>query len=640
MSVKFKWIIFFIVILKTVVFSNGIYYFDDWAKCELTNCDVVSSPGKVKIIKIFEDEFNNEYNSRWIIENDSQNCSGAYVFYNPGFLRFVSCINTDWYCNYKNAISIHQQVNKNFIVETKMKVGFAPHRWEFAGIFIKSLENNEYVRIGFATDEVNVKIDTQRCNFAETAIGANGEYNFRIEKNDNILKTYYKPINNTDWFIHKTFNDINWKVVCAGLVQFDTSIQYAYSDFDYFHYYGEKTFTAASLVTPAIDLGSVPVGQGILKWQQNIPELNVHINIYSQTSDDGVIWNEPWRGPYNESQYSGVNILSTNKKFIRFKINLSSNDYNLSPELINLIIEYPLIAPQKPVITSNTHQSGVWSNKKNAELSWCCADNNGVTIEAYYYEIDSNPNTNSNKTINNNLLINYLIDGLHTFNIFARADVSNNFLCGEVEQFILKIDTQPPQKPSILYCSHKEFEKSENNNVYFKLFSVDSDSVTTNTSRIKGYSYIISENGMEPDNIVENTSGEIFINNLRNGKWIFKVKAIDNAENSSEILQYYLFISYTRNILSKENFIIYPTIANNEINIKYNLKNNAKKVLLEIRDVSGKIIRTIEGKTDADENILKENINGFANGVYFMKIKITKLDNTEESLIRKFIIKK
>ncbi|GEM_PF-6504961 len=121
---------------------------------------------------------------------------------------------------------------------------------------------------------------------------------------------------------------------------------------------------------------------------------------------------------------------------------------------------------------------------------------------------------------------------------------------------------------------------------------------------------------------------------------IFKVKAIDNAGNCSNILEYKIIIDYKGNVLDKNSFIIYPTISNNDINIKYNLNVDVNKVLIQIRDSGGKMFKEIEAINKSGETIVRYNISNLANGVYFVKIIANKKDGISEHIVKKFIVKK
>jgi hypothetical protein len=53
-----------------------------------------------------------------------------------------------------------------------------------------------------------------------------------------------------------------------------------------------------------------------------------------------------------------------------------------------------------------------------------------------------------------------------------------------------------------------------------------------------------------------------------------------------------------------------------------------------------KTIRNLEGNTNYGDSEIEENIGNFANGVYFIKIKVMRQDGKEDTVVKKFVVVK
>jgi Secretion system C-terminal sorting domain len=65
---------------------------------------------------------------------------------------------------------------------------------------------------------------------------------------------------------------------------------------------------------------------------------------------------------------------------------------------------------------------------------------------------------------------------------------------------------------------------------------------------------------------------------------------------------------------------LYPNPATTDIQIRMNAKAYPVKTMLIITDVNGKIVYTQETQRNQADILLKVNISGLRNGVYFVKI--------------------
>jgi hypothetical protein len=356
------------------------------------------------------------------------------------------------------------------------------------------------------------------------------------------------------------------------------------------------------------------------------------IKVKTATSGDAINWTawSEWK-----TENLGSVISSANQRYIKFFVELTTSDYRYTPVLHSVHIEYPVFYPNKPAIQSDTHLPESWINLTTANFAWSGADTNGVTIGAYYFAVDSQVDTaTAMHTTDNTVQLGGITDGIHFFRVVAQADWKNNSVCSETAEYEFKVDTVSPSVPSLVESSHRQFVAENNNDFFIKLSSGDA------LSGVKGYTYSLSQNGEEPDANCDTDGGEISIGGISNGEWIFKAKAVDFAGNTGPAFEYHIIVDYSGKLLDEKQVKIYPTISSNIIQIKYNLNAAAERIILQIKDVTGKTIKTIDGDGGAGTTELSQNISNLANGVYFVRIEALKKDGRNEVVIKKFIVVK
>lgn len=653
------------LILKTFLFiifsinaiANGIWVWDtkeDWEKLMLLDCNTNSQKGSVKILNTFSDDFNLPQLSNFWNFGFIDVPGNTFNFNTTGCIRLISYpYGYGWWCidstKEPPEALIYQLVNKkyNFEIETCLKnSSLYHHPWGGLTFFVSDENKTNTFRIGYGSRQYEVPqgfcfycrdICHDYVYWSYYSLPYPIYFKIKNEYNEpyNNLTFYYRYNTTTAWTQVYKFENKNFNKMFVGISMSDTEPN-QWADFDYFYYYGPVT-KRAEINSGLIDLGSEPVGQGIIRWVQNLQDLSVHpIEFYTQTSDDGIIWSEAWKGPYTNN--NGSNILSTNKRYIRFKGILKTDDERYSPELHRLEIEYPLAAPNAPKITATVKEDG-WTNTHNAIFYFSEADNNGVTVAGYYYSIDSEVNTRSMYTNVNYVRITNIAEGKHKLSVMAQADYRNNSLCSGISEYDFNIDITKPKGPEVKKSSHKQYEESGNNNFEIELILEDDKVNTTNVSGIAGISYKLTRNEKEEvDDIIDEEGNKIRISGIDNGVWYFRVKAIDKAGNSSEILTYCIKIDFKGEILAKEKVKIYPNPTKGKFKIWYELTGEAERVRIMIKDSGGRTFKEVEGGIKAGINEIEQELNGLSNGVYFVKIKVNRKDGKEDKIVKKVVV--
>ena len=663
---KFR-ILFLLVLFPTILFSN-IWYFNDWELCSMQNCIYNPKINYITVYEVISDEFNSsELNRNWIFE------VGKYNNQNRGGFSLGEKVNgwltlknnnigasiplTEWFLETDTAPKIFQIIKPTDDFDAEAYITIPSHKpngehGTYNGIFYREDVNSGTINaidIDYAahyqSNEIFIhtfQVVNGIRNFLSTSyrnynsysypypVTTEGTY-FRIRKTGKTVNVYFKFNQNDNWTLVKTYNDINYKNAYIGLYFKDTHIPSAYANYDYFRITGTSSNSYGNIFTPIIDLGATPHGQGVLYWEQQIPDPNSYLKFYIQTSPDTNNW-ENWTGPYTNNL--GSNIISTNNRYMKIKAELYSSGPGLSPYFRNIKIQYPESPPARSIITSPDCVNNGWINKNNIAFTWTRADSNGVTVAGYFYSLDTLVTTASAFTTLSYVNLSNCAEGVHTFNLMAQADWQNNSLCSDISSFTFGVDLIPPSIPVVINSSHPQFTPTNDNNFSITLSSSD------NLSAIAGFSYTLTKDGADPDNIIDSNTGEIQIKGLDNGDYVFKAKAIDYAGNTSGIMSYNIKVDYKNNVLDKNQVKVYPTISNSKIKIAYKLNANVRKIKIDIKDSSGKTIRNLEGNTNYGDSEIEENIGNFANGVYFIKIKVTRQDGKEDTVVKKFVVVK
>ncbi|HDQ26339.1 MAG TPA: hypothetical protein ENN43_06315, partial [bacterium] len=139
----------------------------------------------------------------------------------------------------------------------------------------------------------------------------------RLEKQGNLVRSYYKSSTATAWAHLYDFLNLDYKNAYAGFYVYTPQNSQHSASFSHFRFYGSRTFTAGSIIhTKGHDFGRPPAGKGFISWKQDLPSPGCRVEFYTQTTNDPDNWSEPWQGPYTDNIKSEITSLT--RRYIRF----------------------------------------------------------------------------------------------------------------------------------------------------------------------------------------------------------------------------------------------------------------------------------------------------------------------------------
>ena len=211
-----------------------------------------------------------------------------------------------------------------------------------------------------------------------------------------------------------------------------------------------------------------------------------------------------------------------------------------SSETEHLKIQIDSAKPPAPQILSPTHPTGKWTANRNVELIWQLPENaSGIKNVSFLFDQNSTtipPEIVAQASSSHNgqaaglpyAVSRVLTDGRWYFHLKAQSGAG---MWGETAHYEMLIDTYI-SKPSLSSLSHPESESWYTDNRPKITWTMPAD-----TSGIAGYSFawdkhpdtVCDENLDLAGNILTFTPPE-----TANGVWYFHLRALDNAQNSSE----------------------------------------------------------------------------------------------------------
>ncbi len=170
-----------------------------------------------------------------------------------------------------------------------------------------------------------------------------------------------------------------------------------------------------------------------------------------------------------------------------------------------------------------------WSSVNKLTIKWDEVEDTVSGVSGYQWGISKDHKPIFNSTTDIPLIIQ-LDEGIHY--VFIRAiDNAGNY--GMYNEIMIKVDTIPPEMPSIFSSTHPEDVWYSDQLVQFEWSSSDK------TSGIKGYKWSLSKDkACAPINENLISINSIGLVASESGIWYFSLSALDNAGNESEISHY------------------------------------------------------------------------------------------------------
>ena len=258
-------------------------------------------------------------------------------------------------------------------------------------------------------------------------------------------------------------------------------------------------------------------------------------------------------------------------------------------------------------------------------------------VSAYFYEFDQAsgtvPSLVSASTSATEISFSGIADGTWWFHARAR-DGAGNF--GPVSHYPIKISFKGQVRVAISSPTHPEGVESAGNSPEFKLTMSNPDSAT-----IVGYHYRLDHS---PSSVL--TTADTFTKSevikytfLDDGTWYLHAVAKNNTGTLTNTDHYGFSIKFGGKVLEEKNVHAVPSpIRGGKALIRYELMAPAGGISAEVLDGNGHRLAQLSGSFVPGRNEMTWNCSGVANGVYYLRIKLSRLDGKEETIIKKIAV--
>ncbi len=200
-----------------------------------------------------------------------------------------------------------------------------------------------------------------------------------------------------------------------------------------------------------------------------------------------------------------------------------------------ILAKYSDVYAEPPRVFSITHPQDQWRRSSTAQVEWSIPkDESGIIgFAAIDNNIpDFNPTIKNYETNITKIKIPDLDDGVTYFHIRS-IDGANNF--SRTIHYKIQVSNNPPAPPVVISNTHPEGKAVKNRSPRF-IWSVDAP------GRLKGFEYSLSKDPLKiPDRFTNNINTEY--ENLEDGRYFFKIKAIDKANARSRITAYEIIVN-------------------------------------------------------------------------------------------------
>ena len=255
-------------------------------------------------------------------------------------------------------------------------------------------------------------------------------------------------------------------------------------------------------------------------------------------------------------------------------------------------------------------------------------------VSSYSYDFDMNsgtvPSAVSLSTTTPQVSFSGVADGTWWFHAKAR-DGAGNF--GPASHYPIKISFKGKVRVAISSPTHPENAESEGNSPEFKLTLSNPDSAT-----IVGYHYHLDQS---PSTAVVTsdtfTKSEVIkFNWLTDGTWYLHAVAKNSTGTFTNTDHYGFTVKFGGKVLEEKNVHAVPSpIRSGKALIRYDLMAPALSISAEVLDGNSRRVATLSGSANPGRNEMFWDCSSVANGVYYLRIKVKRIDGKEESVFKK-----
>ena len=198
-------------------------------------------------------------------------------------------------------------------------------------------------------------------------------------------------------------------------------------------------------------------------------------------------------------------------------------------------------------------------------------------------------------------------------------------------------DTAAPSPAKIASPTHTPAGGGSNNNCpVFTIIAEDNEGGTG----IKGLSYIFDrEPATVPETAINFTGNTLCFPKTANGKWYLHVKTADFLGNWSSTVHFTVMINNVSLLPGGEAWCFPNPVRSGEPKIRYFVPEDAGVELAVFNEAGDMVVsRTKEAKTGINE-IADLDTSGWANGVYFCKIRAnSRITGNKAEIVKKLVL--
>ncbi|MCX5776628.1 MAG: hypothetical protein NTX32_03240 [Candidatus Firestonebacteria bacterium] len=341
----------------------------------------------------------------------------------------------------------------------------------------------------------------------------------------------------------------------------------------------------------------------LILWQNNA----TNIGKYSTSSDGGLTWSA-------ENSFSSTGLAS-----LSCAADISGKVYAVWEQSGKIYFRKYIASGWEMEKTVSTNNTGAAKNPSVAadtdgKINIVWSDDRTGGHKIYFSESKDGGVTFSAETV----LSELTLPGRLLLVAFKR---NLQLLYKEAGQIMFRVKDSTAPSPVLIKSttSHPSGDGSNNNCPMFLLEASDNDGGTG----VKGFSWVFDNNpATVPTELINCTSGSLVFPKTENGSWYLHVKAVDALGNWSAASHFSLLIKNTSLLPESEVWSApNPVRTGQKPVIRYFVSDSAK-VELTVFNEAGDLIAALNKEAFLGLNEITDlDINAWANGVYFYRLK-------------------